>query len=143
MSNIGILLLSHGEFAKAALGSAEMIAGKQENAIALALTVDKSMDQFEQEVSLAYQSLASTCSDVVVLCDIYGGTPFNTVSRCILKGMKMIAYTGFSLPLVIDLLLSRDLDEAQVRSKIVETHGMALSPIQVSLQEEDEDLDDL
>lgn len=96
MSNLGIILVSHGEFAKAALGSAEMIVGPQEDVIALALTVDKSLDAFEEEIAQAYDKLAETCNEIIVLCDIYGGTPFNAVSRCILKGKKVIGYTGLS-----------------------------------------------
>ena len=38
--SIGIILASHGEFAKAALGSAEMLAGEQKDVHALALTVE-------------------------------------------------------------------------------------------------------
>ena len=53
MSNLGIILVSHGEFAKAALGSAEMIVGPQEEVTALALTVDKSLDAFEEEIAAA------------------------------------------------------------------------------------------
>lgn len=143
MSNIGIIMVSHGEFAKAALDSAQMIAGQQENVIAYALTLDKSLDDLEAEITQGYNTLSKKCSDVVVLCDIYGGTPFNAVSRCMLKGMNMIGFTGLSLPIVIDLLLSRDLTADEVKTKVLETHAIALSPIEVSLVEEETDLDDL
>lgn len=143
MNNIGIIMVSHGEFAKAALDSAQMIAGPQENVIAYALTLDKSLDDLESEITQGYEELSKKCSDVVVLCDIYGGTPFNAVSRCMLKGMNMIGFTGLSLPIVIDLLLSRNLTADEVKTKVRETHGIALSPIEVSLVEEETDLDDL
>ena len=48
--NVGMILISHGEFAKAALGSAEMIAGPQEQIIALALTEDKSLETLESRL---------------------------------------------------------------------------------------------
>lgn len=137
----GIILASHGEFAKAALGSAEMIAGKQENIIALALTVDKSLDQLEQEMIEAYQTLSSKCDVIIALCDIYGGSPFNAISRCLLKGMNMIAYTGLNLPLVIDLALSRELSKEEVVEHILSVHQQSVQPIQVTLASEEEDLD--
>ncbi len=80
--SIGILMASHGEFAKAALASAEMIAGKQENVFALALTVDKTLEDLEREVETAYTELKKNCDIVVALCDIYGGSPFNAISLC-------------------------------------------------------------
>lgn len=72
---IGVILASHGEFAQAALGAVEMIAGKQPDVIALGLTAEKSLESFESEMREAYETLSAECELVVTLCDIYGGTP--------------------------------------------------------------------
>lgn len=142
MNNTGIILVSHGEFAKAALTSAEMIAGKQEDVIALGLQEDTSLEAMEEAIWDAYMQLQKRCSDVIILCDIYGGTPFNAISRNLLKGMRSIAYTGLSLPLVIDLLLSRDLQHEAISARIEETHQVSLQPIRIVLQDlyEDEEI---
>lgn len=140
---IGLIFVSHGDFAKAALASAEMIAGKQEDVIALALAQDSSLDEMEQWIKDAYDKLCITCSDVVILSDIYGGTPFNAINKNLIKGMKAIAYTGLSLPLVIDLLLSRELAHEEIASRIEETHRLACMPIHtpvVSVESDDCDL---
>lgn len=143
MEHTGILVVSHGEFAIAALASAEMIAGKQQDVIALGLREDTTLQAMEESIWDAYVCLKETCSDVIILCDIYGGTPFNAISRNILKGMRCIAYTGLSLPLLIDLLLSRDLSSANIATRIEETHRQVLQPINVCLQGviNDEDLE--
>lgn len=143
MSNLGIILISHGEFAKAALDSAQMITGPQEDVIALALTVSKSLDDFEKEIADSYTQLIENHSDIIVLCDIYGGTPFNALSRCMLKGMKMIGFTGLNLPVLIDLLLSREISGEEAKVKIMETHAIACSPVEVAFIEESDDLSDL
>lgn len=143
MSNLGIILISHSEFAKAALDSAQMITGPQEDVIALALTVSKSLDDFEKEIADSYTQLIDNHSDIIVLCDIYGGTPFNALSRCMLKGMKMIGFTGLNLPVLIDLLLSRELSGEEAKVKIMETHAIACSPVEVAFIEENDDLSDL
>lgn len=137
--SIGIILASHGEFAKAALGSAEMIAGKQKDVHALALRVDETLEDMEKEITEAYEDLKKRCDAVVALCDIYGGSPFNAISRCILKGMDMIAYTGLNLPLVIDLLLSRDLDVSKIEEHIVTVYEQGCKPIKVSFADEQEE----
>ncbi len=141
--SIGIILASHGEFAKAALGSAEMLAGKQDDVYALALTVEKSLDDLEKEIADAYADLSSKCDVVVALCDIYGGSPFNAISRCMLKGMNMIGYTGLNLPILIDLLLSREISGEEVKEHVMSVHQQSVCPIEVQLASDDEDIEDL
>ena len=82
---IGVILASHGEFAKAALETVEMIAGKQEDVVALGLSSEMGADQFERDVCAAYDKLTSECDLVVALCDIHGGTPFNVITKVIMK----------------------------------------------------------
>lgn len=143
---IGVILASHGEFAKAALGAVEMIAGKQADVATLSLTAEKSLETFEAEMKDAYAQLASECDQVVVLCDIYGGTPFNVITRCLASGMDMIAYTGLSMPVVVELLLTRDgLESAEdIRAQLVAAHAQAQAEIKASVvADEDEDELDL
>ena len=141
MNKTGLIFVSHGEFAKAALASAEMIAGKQEDVVALALAEDSSLEMMENWIKEAYDKLLASCTDIIILADIYGGTPFNAISRNLAKGMNAIAYTGLSLPLVIDLLLSREISHEEIASKIEETHHMACQPIQVPIIDDADDDD--
>lgn len=143
MNKTGLILVSHGDFAKAALASAEMIAGKQDDVVALALSEDSSLEWLEKELSNCYDSLHSSCSDVIILCDIYGGTPFNAILRLLAKGMQAFAYTGLSLPLLIDLLLARELPHDEIASRIEETSKIACQPIPIPALCEDEDICDL
>ena len=128
---IGVILASHGEFAKSALETVEMIAGKQEDVVALGLSSEMGADQFERDVCAAYDKLTSECDLVVALCDIHGGTPFNVITKVIMKGYPLIAFTGMSMPVVIELLISRDtLDTpSAVKNLIVSAHKQTLSEI--------------
>lgn len=143
---IGVILASHGTFAQGALGAVEMIAGAQPDVVALALTAEKSLEAFEDEFVAAYDKLADVCGLVVVLCDIYGGTPFNVIARCQLRGMKMVAYTGLSMPVAVELLLTRDgLDsEEAVRAQLEAAHVQAqreIAPAAAPATEDKGDLD--
>lgn len=93
----------------------------------------------------AYEELNAECDLIVTLCDIYGGTPFNVTTRCLLNGMDMIAYTGLSMPVVVELLLTRDgLDSAEaVRSQLVAAHAGAQQEIAapVVATDDEDDLD--
>lgn len=143
MKQTGLILVSHGEFAKAALASAEMIAGKQENVIALCLKEDTSLETMEREICNAYETLHDQCSDIIIFCDIYGGTPFNAISRNMLRGMNVLAFTGLNLPLLIDLLLCRDIAHEDITNRVMMTHQMACQKITVSFDNNEEDELDL
>lgn len=142
---IGVILASHGEFARATLGAVEMIAGEQSDVIALGLTAEKSLETFEAEMREAYASLKANCDLVVALCDIYGGTPFNVTTRCLLNGMDMVAYTGLSMPVAVELLLTRDgLDSADaVRAQLTSAHAAAQMEICAPAPAASDDEDDL
>ncbi|WP_417802298.1 PTS sugar transporter subunit IIA [Thermophilibacter provencensis] len=142
---VGVIVASHGEFARAALGSVEMVAGPQQDVRALALTADKSAETFEAEFAQAYAELKAECDLIVTICDIHGGTPFNVISRSILKGMDMVAFTGLSLPVLIELLLSRDQasDASEIRGLIEAAHAQTLAEIKVEMAQESSDEDDL
>lgn len=142
---VGVIVASHGEFARAALGSVEMVAGPQQDVRALALTADKSAETFEAEFAQAYAELKSECDLIVTICDIHGGTPFNVISRSILKGMDMVAFTGLSLPVLIELLLSRDQasDADEIRGLIEAAHAQTLAEIKVEMAQGSSDEDDL
>ena len=143
---IGVILASHGTFAQGALGAVEMIAGAQPDVVALALTAEKSLEAFEDEFVAAYDKLSAACDLVVVLCDIYGGTPFNVIARCQLRGMKMVAYTGLSMPVAVELLLTRDgLDSQEaVCAQLEAAHAQAqreIAPAAAPATEDEDNLD--
>ena len=121
---VGVIVASHGEFARAALKSAET---------------------FEAEFAQAYAELKAECDLIVTICDIHGGTPFNVISRSILKGMDMVAFTGLSLPVLIELLLSRDQasDADEIRGLIEAAHAQTLAEIKVEMAQGSSDEDDL
>lgn len=141
---VGVIVASHGEFARAALGSVEMVAGPQEDVRALALTADKSAETFEAEFAQAYDELNADCDMIVTICDIHGGTPFNVISRSMLKGMDMVAFTGLSLPVLIELLLSRDqaADADEIRQLIEAAHAQTLGEIKVEMKDDSADDED-
>lgn len=107
MNEIGIILISHGYFAKYAMDSAEMIVGKQENYKVISVTDDKDLEDVLKELEDSYKILSKD-REVIVLADIFGGTPCNATSRLIVRGEEIVAYTGFNLPVLLELLLNRD-----------------------------------
>lgn len=122
MNEIGVILISHGYFAKYAMDSAEMIIGKQENYKVISVTDDKDLEDVIKELEDSYNVL-SKGREVVVLTDIFGGTPCNAASRLILSGKKVTAYTGFNLPVLLELLLNRDKPLSEVKLDLEKVHN--------------------
>lgn len=122
MNEIGVILISHGYFAKYAMDSAEMIIGKQENYKVISVTDDKDLEDVIKELEDSYNVL-SKGREVIVLTDIFGGTPCNATSRLILSGKKVMAYTGFNLPVLLELLLNRDKPLSEVKLNLEKVHN--------------------
>ena len=119
MNEIGIILISHGQFAKYAMDSAQMIVGKQENYEVVSVTDDKNLEDVIEEVKLAYGKVKNE-REVLILADIFGGTPSNSSLRILLEGADVVIYTGFNLPILLELLLSRDLPIKVINKKLEE-----------------------
>lgn len=97
---MNIILISHGEFAESLLETAEMILGKIENAQTVCLYPNEGSEDFQQKFE---QALARTqVGEVVVLCDILGGTPCNVALRYLQRPISL--YSGMNLPMVISLV---------------------------------------
>ena len=122
MNEIGVILISHGYFAKYAMDSAEMIIGKQENYKVISVTDDKDLEDVIKELEDSYNVL-SKGREVIILTDIFGGTPCNATSRLILSGKKVMAYTGFNLPVLLELLLNRDKPLSEVKLNLEKVHN--------------------
>ena len=122
MNEIGVILISHGYFAKYAMDSAEMIIGKQDNYKVISVTDDKDLEDVIKELEDSYNAL-SKGREVIVLTDIFGGTPCNAASRLILSGKKVTAYTGFNLPVLLELLLNRDKPLSEVKLDLEKVHN--------------------
>ncbi|MBM6907041.1 PTS sugar transporter subunit IIA [Collinsella intestinalis] len=140
--SFGIILATHAHIGEALLEGAEMLAGKQDRVKALSLTEDTSVEQFEALFNASYDTLRQSCDFIVVLCDIYGGSPFNVTSRTLLSGKELIAFTGVNLPILIDLLFSGDLTPDEVRAHVAETASTSIQEVKVQFAEESEE-DDL
>lgn len=105
---VSIVLASHGRFAEGIKESGSMIFGPQEDVAAVVLTPDMGPDDMHQKLLDAI----STFSDqehVLFLVDLWGGTPFNQVSRLITEeGHKdWVAITGLNLPMLVSAYGSR------------------------------------
>jgi len=102
---VGIIVATHGELSQALVATAEMIVGTQGNVTAVCLSPQDSPETFQEALDSAIR-LANTGTGVVVLIDLFGGTPGNAASLAALRG-SLHVISGVNLPMLIEVLLSR------------------------------------
>lgn len=102
---INILLVTHGNFGKELLKSSELIIGPIEGAETISFQHGDSFDLLLNRVGEAVERLSK--DDLIVFTDMYGGSPFNAVSR-IMKNNSFYHITGINFPLFIDIAVNRD-----------------------------------
>ncbi|MBC6314914.1 PTS sugar transporter subunit IIA [Listeria grandensis] len=117
---IALILASHGDFAKEALHSLEMIVGQQANIATLSLHPGEDLPDFTKRMDDAYTKLDHV-KGAIIICDIYGGTPSNAAMATLIKYReeKIAAYSGLNLPVLLELSTSRNQEYVAIK-KIME-----------------------
>ena len=101
-----IIMVSHGEYVKAMIESAELIVGEQENVTTFGFNLGDSVDQLQESIANELKRVQKN-SDVLVLTDMFSGSPFNAVSS-LMQEYSFHHITGINLPLLLKILMSRD-----------------------------------
>ncbi len=102
---IGIVLVSHCHLAQEFAKALEHVVGKQEQFITIGLFPQDDMEIKREEILKAVQSVESG-EGVVILTDMFGGTPSN-LAHSLLDGKNVEIVAGVNLPLLIKLISVR------------------------------------
>ena len=104
---VGIILATHGNFATGILQSASMIFGEQPNVAAVTLQPNEGPDDVRRKMEEAVASFEDP-EQVLILVDLWGGTPFNQSNgRIAGHEDKWAIVAGLNLPMLIDAYASR------------------------------------
>lgn len=98
---IGVVVVSHGNLAAELVKAAEHVVGSQINMIAVSIGPEDDMAQRRDEILEACQK-SDSGNGVIILTDMFGGTPSNLAISIMEKGnYEVIA--GANLPMLIKL----------------------------------------
>ncbi len=104
---IGIVIVAHGGLASEYLAAVEHVVGKQVGM--RAITIAPEHDRvLKQEEILEAANAVDTGDGVVVVTDMFGGSPSNLSLRACNKSDRKILY-GANLPMLIKLAKSRQM----------------------------------
>ena len=99
MNRIGGIVVSHGQLANELLSAAEMVVGPLEHIAAVSIGWHDDVELAKDEVARAIKHVDQGAG-VVVLTDMFGGTPTN-ISAMFLKANEVEIVTGVNLPMII------------------------------------------
>lgn len=119
---IGLVLVTHGQLATEFRHALEHVVGPQDHIETVAIGADDDMEQRRRDIVDAVARV-DTGTGVIVLTDMFGGTPSNlAISVMKLGHTEIIA--GMNLPMLIKLSsvrkgddLQASLDEAQAAGR--------------------------
>jgi PTS system mannose-specific IIA component len=97
---IGLILVTHGNLAKEFLAATEHVVGPQERVAAICIDADEDMEVRRKDIEAAI----AACDEgqgVIMLTDMFGGTPSNLAISLLRPNVEVIA--GVNLPMLIKL----------------------------------------
>ena len=115
---IGMVLVTHGRLALEFRAALEHVVGPQSQIETITIGPDDDMDQRRRDIVDAVGRV-DTGDGVVVLTDMFGGTPSN-LALSVMNGGKTEVVAGINLPMLIKLASCRqdcDLDQAVVQAQ--------------------------
>lgn len=103
---IGIVIVAHGWLAREYLRAIEHVVGPQPGIRAITIEGDHDRVAKQNEICTAADEV-DTGSGVVIVTDMFGGSPSNLSLRACVPDDRRILY-GANLPMLIKLAKSRD-----------------------------------
>lgn len=118
---IGIVLVTHGRLAEEFIAATEHVVGPQEAIVAVCIGADDDMEQRREDIFRAVQSV-DTGTGVILLTDMFGGTPSN-LAISLLKRGKVEVIAGMNLPMLIKLARIRGSESLETAVEMAQESG--------------------
>ena len=114
---IGVVVCAHGPLAAAMVDSVQMIVGEFPALAAVGIHAGDAMEAVLERLREAIAHVDQG-SGVLVLCDMFGGTPSNLSLSFLSDDIEVI--TGVSLPMLLKLYTHRDQPLSEVAQSVAE-----------------------
>ena len=140
-----IILVSHGSFSKGLYQTMEMVLGPQENLAYVGLYPEQGVDILKENIEKEFKE-AKENEEILVLTDLFYGSPFNAVVQLMNK-YDVYHLTGINVPLLMEILIMRS-NVKNAEEICEETMKLAGSTVQdvrkyladmMKMEEEDEE----
>ena len=102
---LGIVLVAHNDLAEAMKSVAEHVAGPLPDVACISVKVDDDIEEKRAEIAKKI-AVANKGKGVVLLTDMFGGTPSNLAISLIEEG-KVEVISGMNVPMLVKLIRMR------------------------------------
>lgn len=121
MKRIGGVIVSHGRVANELLSAAETVVGGLDHIAAVSIGWHDDVEIAKGEIERAIKNVSSGAG-VILLTDMFGGTPTN-ISAMFLEKDEVEIVTGVNLPMVIKLSSLTEEMNLNDAAKVIEQQG--------------------
>ncbi len=108
---IGMVLVTHGRLAEEFVAATEHVVGPQDQVRAISIGPDDDMEQRRDDILKAVAEV-ETGSGVILLTDMFGGTPSN-LAISVMDKASVEVIAGINLPMLIKLASVRGEDDME------------------------------
>ena len=109
---IGLVLVTHGRLADEFRNAVQHVVGQQEQLETVSIEADDDMEQRRLDIVAAVTS-ANSGAGVIMLTDMFGGTPSN-LAISVMEPGRVEVIAGMNLPMLIKLSSVRNGDSIEV-----------------------------
>jgi PTS system mannose-specific IIA component len=118
---IGVVVVTHGQLATELVNAAEMIVGDLPKFAAVSIGWHDDVNEAREEIARAIDRVGGE-SGVLVLTDMFGGTPSN-LGMTFLARNQVEVITGVNLPMLIKLASVRASSDLLAVAREMREHG--------------------
>ena len=124
---LGVVVVTHGQLATELVNSAEMIVGDLPHFAAVSIGWHDEVDRAREDIGRAIERVRATAgtaeepASVLVLKDMFGGTPANLAVTIVAPNVEVI--TGVNLPMLIKLALPEKQGDLIALAREMREHG--------------------
>jgi PTS system mannose-specific IIA component len=124
---LGVVVVTHGQLAAELVNAAEMIVGDLPHFAAVSIGWHDDVEHAREEIGRAIERVAATAgadgqrAPVLVLTDLFGGTPANLGVTFVSENVEVI--TGVNLPMLIKLARPQQAADLLTVAREMREHG--------------------
>ncbi|WP_442580802.1 PTS sugar transporter subunit IIA [Mesorhizobium sp. ASY16-5R] len=118
---IGLVLVTHGRLAEEFRNAVEHVVGAQQSFETVSIGADDDMEQRRKDIVDAV-ARTDTGAGVIVLTDMFGGTPSN-LAISVMEPGRIEVIAGVNLPMLIKLSSARKADDMAKALELAQLAG--------------------
>lgn len=119
---IGVVIVTHSSLAQEFIKATEMIIGPAEKLASVAIDRSVAVDDAQLQLAEAVKSVGQDGEGVVILTDMFGGTPTN-ISADFLVPEQVEIVTGVNLPMLLKCVSAREGQSLSALAALLKEYG--------------------